>query len=56
VDPLSVDAIAEAFAKIYSDEPFRKELVEKGYAREKEFSWAETAEKTLAIYKEILAE
>ena len=56
VDPLSVDAIAEAFAKIYSDEPFRKALVEKGYAREKEFSWSDTAEKTLAIYKEILAE
>ena len=56
VDPLSVDAIAEAFAKIYSDEPFRKGLVEKGYAREKEFSWAVTAGKTLEIYKEILAE
>jgi len=55
VDPLSVDAIAEAFAKIYRDEPFRKELVEKGYEREKEFSWADTAEKTLEIYKEILA-
>ena len=55
VDPLSVDAISEAFAKIYSDEPFRKELVEKGYEREKEFSWADTAEKTLEIYKEILA-
>lgn len=54
VDPLSVDAIAEAFAKIYSDEHFRKELVEKGYAREKEFSWATTADKTLEIYKELL--
>jgi len=55
VDPLSVDAISEAFAKIYRDEPFRKELMEKGYEREKEFSWADTAEKTLEIYKEILA-
>ena len=54
VDPLSVDAIAEAFGKIYSDESFRKDLVEKGYARERSFSWAMTAEKTLEIYKEIL--
>ena len=56
VDPLNVTQIAEAMERIYSDEPFRKELIEKGYAREKEFSWAETAEKTLAIYKEMLAE
>jgi glycosyltransferase involved in cell wall biosynthesis len=54
VDPLSEDAIAEAFAKIYSDESFRKELVEKGYEREKEFSWAAAADETLEIYKEIL--
>ena len=54
VDPLSVDAIAGAFDRIYSDEPFRKKLVEKGYEREKEFSWAKAAEETLGIYKEIL--
>ena len=54
VDPLSVDAIAGAMTKVYTDEPFRKELIEKGYAREKEFSWAEAAEQTLAIYREVL--
>ena len=54
VDPLSVDAIADAMTKVYTDEAFRKELIEKGYAREKEFSWAEAAEQTLAIYREVL--
>ncbi|MBO7516849.1 MAG: glycosyltransferase family 4 protein [Spirochaetia bacterium] len=54
VDPLSVDAIAGAMTKVYTDEAFRKELIEKGYAREKEFSWAEAAEQTLAIYREVL--
>jgi glycosyltransferase involved in cell wall biosynthesis len=54
VDPLSVDAIAGAMAKIYGDEPFRQELIVKGYARERSFSWAKAAEETLAIYKEIL--
>ncbi len=54
VDPLSVEAIAGAMAKIYGDEPFRQELITKGYAREKGFSWAKAAEETLAIYKEIL--
>ena len=54
VDPLSVDAISGAMTKVYTDEAFRKELIEKGYAREKEFSWAEAAEQTLAIYREVL--
>ena len=55
VDPLNVTQIADAMKRIYTDESFRKELVEKGYAREKEFSWGAAAEKTLEIYKEILA-
>ena len=55
VDPLNVTQIAEAMKRIYTDESFRKELVEKGYAREKEFSWGTAAEKTLEIYREILA-
>lgn len=55
VDPLNVTQIADAMKRIYTDESFRKELVEKGYAREKEFSWGTAAEKTLEIYREILA-
>ena len=54
VDPLSVDAIADAMSRIYTDGVFRQELVAKGYEREKEFSWAKAAEETLVIYKEIL--
>ena len=54
VDPLSVDAIASAMSRIYTDGAFRQELVAKGYEREKEFSWAKAAEETLGIYKEIL--
>ena len=54
VDPLSVDAIADAMTRVYTDETFRKELLEKGYEREKKFSWASAAEKTLDIYREIL--
>ena len=55
VDPLNVTQIADAMKRIYTDKPVRKELVENGYAREKEFSWGTAAEKTLEIYKEILA-
>lgn len=55
VDPLNVTQIADAMKRIYTDESFRKELVEKGHAREKEFSWGTAAEKTLEIYREILA-
>ena len=55
VDPLSVDAVAGAMTKVYTDKAFRKELVAKGYAREKEFSWRKAAEETLAVYEEILS-
>ena len=54
VNPLDVDDISAAMKQVYSDEAFRNSLIEKGYAREKEFSWVKAAEMTLKIYKEIL--
>lgn len=44
VDPFSVDAIAEAMKSICFDESLRKNLVEKGRARKKNFNWDKTAE------------
>ncbi len=54
VNPLSVEDIESAMEKICTDESLRKELTEKGYEREKEFSWRRAAEETLAVYEEIL--
>ncbi len=42
-DPLSVEEIKNAMIKVHSDELFRKELIEKGKNRVKEFSWKNSA-------------
>lgn len=54
VDPLDPADIAWGMKKIFTDEKYRNTLIERGYAREKEFSWKKAAEETLAVYKEIL--
>jgi len=54
VNPLDVDDIASAMERVYKDKSFRSSLIEKGYAREKEFSWVKAAGMTLKIYEEIL--
>lgn len=43
VDPLSVDAIADAMSRIEGDEALRTSLIEKGRARKELFSWNRTA-------------
>ena len=44
VDPASVESIAEAIHQVTSDETLRKNLIEKGIARAKLFSWDRSAE------------
>lgn len=44
VDPFSVDSIAEKLTQLYKEEGLRDKLIEKGYARSKEFSWQRTSE------------
>lgn len=44
VDPLSVDAIADALVQITTDEELRHDYVEKGRQRLKEFDWDRSAE------------
>jgi glycosyltransferase involved in cell wall biosynthesis len=52
-DPKSVPAIAEALVMITGDEALRRDLIEKGFARVKAFSWRKMAEEFLAIYKDV---
>ena len=49
VDPNDVDSIAEGIIKALKGP---KGLIEKGFARVKEFSWEKTAVRTLDVYKE----
>ena len=53
-DPRDVGSIASALREVAADGELRQRLVERGRARAAEFSWARTAEQTLAVYREAL--
>lgn len=44
-------AIANAIMQVIDDRPFREELIQRGYAQARTFSWRETAKKTLRAYQ-----
>jgi glycosyltransferase involved in cell wall biosynthesis len=51
VNPNSVDAWADAIRIALTDETRRAEMRERGIAQAKQFSWARTAQETLAVYE-----
>ncbi len=53
IDPDDAAGMAAALRKIRDDAIFRENLIAKGYHRAKQFSWEETARKTLAVYEEV---
>lgn len=54
VDPLDSGAIADAMARVLTDTTLRRELIARGYARAKTFSWSEAAARTRAVYDTVL--
>lgn len=56
VDPLDVEAIAEALVRVVADEELRRVLVERGRAHAASRRWRETAERHVAFWREVLAE
>ncbi|MEH2394495.1 MAG: glycosyltransferase family 1 protein [Nostoc sp.] len=54
VDPNNPIQLAEAILKVISDSQLRQELINKGKARAKLFSWERTAQETLNAYRTIL--
>lgn len=54
-DPKNEKAIAESLLTILFDVKLRKELTAKGFTQLKKFSWPETVEKTIALYKKVNA-
>ena len=54
VDPRDVAALAEALDRVLGDPVLGATLAEAGRARAASFSWARTAELTLAAYRELL--
>jgi glycosyltransferase involved in cell wall biosynthesis len=53
VDPLDVDAIAAAMLRLATDDALRAELVERGHANVKRFSWEKCARETLAVLESV---
>ncbi|MCE3281072.1 MAG: a-glycosyltransferase [Bacteroidetes bacterium] len=51
VDPFSVDSIADGLLQIYQQPELRKTLIEKGIIRNRNFSWAKTAD---ALWESVL--
>jgi len=54
-DPKSPDELRKAVEKILYCESVRRDLVEKGYRRLREFSWEKTMEETLKSYERAIA-
>jgi glycosyltransferase involved in cell wall biosynthesis len=50
-DPLNEDEIAQTLLRVLRDDAMRVSLKERGYARSAQFSWKETARKTVAVYR-----
>ena len=55
VPPTDPDALAEALLRVLNDAELRAEMRERGLLQAQRFSWRETAERTLAVYREAAA-
>ena len=53
VDPLNADEMAGAMYNVLSNTMLKRQLVEKGIKRAKEFSWEKAARETLKLYQEL---
>jgi glycosyltransferase involved in cell wall biosynthesis len=51
IDPDDTDSMAEGLWRLQSDEELRRGLIERGRANIRRFSWQDTAQQTLDIYK-----
>jgi len=54
VDPLNVEEIADALGKVLDDEALRNDLIERGAARVRAFSWERSAHAIHAGYMRVL--
>jgi glycosyltransferase involved in cell wall biosynthesis len=54
VDPADDASIADGMSRVLTDDGYAKELVESGCARAADMTWEAVAEKTLAVYEEVV--
>ena len=55
-DPTSDAALFEAMRRVLADSGLRHELTERGLRQARSFTWARTADATLEVYREVLAD
>ncbi len=55
-DPLDVAGIATQATQAVEDQGLRRDLIEKGRARARQFTWRRAAEAVLKVYEEALKE
>ena len=53
-DPLDADSMAKSITTVLEDKNIRKDLIEKGYAQVKKYSWKKMAEQTHKVYTDVL--
>ena len=56
VDPYDVHAIADGMRRVVTDEALRRDLIERGRARARAFSWRQAAASTLQVYRQVLGQ
>jgi glycosyltransferase involved in cell wall biosynthesis len=56
VDPGDVSALATALARVVDDDALRADLIRRGSERVDAFSWAETARRLAACYRDLVAQ
>lgn len=56
VEPLDVEAIAEAVLRLHNDTSFRQQLIAQGLTRVKSFTWENTAEQIAAVYETLVGQ
>ncbi|MDA8016207.1 MAG: glycosyltransferase family 4 protein [Thermoanaerobaculia bacterium] len=56
VNPLDVEGMARAIVKCLTNDDHRSSLARMGLRRSKDFSWRRAAEKTLAVYRQVLGQ
>ncbi len=56
VNPLDIDNMVESIKRLHSNDAYVEELVIKGIKQSAKFSWNRCVEKTILLYKKVLAE
>jgi glycosyltransferase involved in cell wall biosynthesis len=56
INPFKPEEITEAMINLVSDQQLRKDLISKGFVRASQFSWKNTAQSVLDIYREMGAD